>query len=98
MVEGEYFGSHLCEAGGLKQVGDLAGGGERNLPRGSWAASWEAMACVGRESPAQVWEPLRRCRPEHDGVDGEDGVKRAVERGQHLSDGAQRERGSSGLS
>src|SRR5512135_326518 len=37
-VEVEGFGSRLGEAGGLEQVSDPAGGVERGVPRGSWAA------------------------------------------------------------
>src|SRR6266498_3884778 len=80
-VEVEDFGSRLGEAGGLEQVCDLAGGVERGVPRGSWAA-WlggDGDASAWRESPPQVFEPLGRCRPEPEGVDGEDGVEGAVE-------------------
>src|SRR6266542_941496 len=53
-VEVEGFGSHLCEAGDPEQVCDLAGGVERGVPCGSWAAGLggDGDASAGCESSA----------------------------------------------
>src|SRR5215471_6878589 len=94
-VEVEGLGSKLCEAGGVEQVGDLAGRLGRGLPH-SAGLGRDGNASPGREPPAQVFEPLDRCRPEPDGVHRKDGIEGAVESWRQVFDGAQSERDSSG--
>jgi hypothetical protein len=74
-------------------------GVERGVPGGCWAAGLggDGDASAGGESVAQVLEPLGRCRPEPEGVDGDDGVEGAVEGGRQLFDRCPGQGGPSGL-
>ena len=82
------MGARVREAGLSQQVFDFAGGaagGVRGRP-GAARLGHDGDAPAGRQSPAELGEPLGRRGPEREGVDGQDGVEGSAESGRHPID------------